>query len=88
MKKSLSLFLAILLVITAAMTMIGLVSCADGGSNNGGNSGGPLVNEKFQVVGVNTFKMKAEYAEGCFYSVTVETIKLAFPELWQKISGK
>ena len=55
---------------------------------NGGNSGGPLVNEKFQVVGVNTFKMKAEYAEGCFYSVTVETIKLAFPELWQKISGK
>ena len=55
---------------------------------NGGNSGGPLVNEKFQVVGVNTFKMKAEYAEGCFYSVKVETIKLAFPELWKEISDK
>jgi len=52
---------------------------------NGGNSGGPLVDESFRVIGVNTFSLKLDRAVNCFYAIRVEAIKSAFPSLWNRI---
>jgi len=52
---------------------------------NGGNSGGPLVDESLRVIGVNTFSLKLDRAVNCFYAIRVEAIKSAFPSLWNRI---
>jgi len=42
-------------------------------SINGGNSGGPLINKKGEVIGINTVKI--ETAEGIGFAVPINTIK-------------
>ena len=49
---------------------------------NGGNSGGPLFNSNNHVIGVNTFGL--DELENCFFAIKIETVKKAFPELWEK----
>ncbi|WP_036729603.1 S1C family serine protease [Peptoniphilus mikwangii] len=42
-------------------------------SINGGNSGGPLLNEKGEVIGINTVKVNS--AEGLGFSIPINTVK-------------
>jgi len=42
---------------------------------NGGNSGGPLVNMKGQVIGINTIKFVGYGVEGLSFSIPVDTVK-------------
>lgn len=48
-------------------------------SLNPGNSGGPLVNQRGRVLGVNTFKLKG--AEGLNFAVAVDELRAAFGRL-------
>ncbi|HEY5584890.1 MAG TPA: trypsin-like peptidase domain-containing protein [Ruminiclostridium sp.] len=44
---------------------------------NGGNSGGPLVNMKGQVIGINSVKLVGYGVEGLNFSIPVDTVKYA-----------
>ena len=44
---------------------------------NGGNSGGPLVNMKGQVIGINSVKLIGFGVEGLNFSIPVDTVKYA-----------
>lgn len=44
---------------------------------NGGNSGGPLVNMKGQVIGINSVKLVGFGVEGLNFSIPVDTVKYA-----------
>ena len=44
---------------------------------NGGNSGGPLVNMKGKVVGINSIKYTGDGIEGMSFSIPVDTVKYA-----------
>lgn len=44
---------------------------------NGGNSGGPLVNMKGQVIGINSIKLIGFGVEGLNFSIPVDTVKYA-----------
>lgn len=44
---------------------------------NGGNSGGPLVNSKGQVIGINSVKLIGFGVEGLNFSIPVDTVKYA-----------
>jgi serine protease Do len=44
---------------------------------NGGNSGGPLVNMKGQVIGINSVKLSGYGVEGLNFSIPADTVKYA-----------
>lgn len=44
---------------------------------NGGNSGGPLVNMKGQVIGINSVKLVGFGVEGLNFSIPIDTVKYA-----------
>lgn len=49
---------------------------------NSGNSGGPLISlESGKVLGVNTFTVKKDIAEGLNFAIASNEIRNAFPEL-------
>lgn len=51
---------------------------------NSGNSGGPLVNNEHEVIGVNSFGIDS--MENCFYAIRIDVVKIAFPALWNRIT--
>ena len=55
---------------------------------NRGNSGGPLLNQHGEVVGVNTFKDLDPSREGLSFAIAVEELFLAFPQLREEVGIK
>ena len=59
---------------------------------NSGNSGGPLINMKGQVIGINTMKMTSSYSdvEGLGFAIPISTAKPILDELMEKgyVSGR
>lgn len=47
---------------------------------NGGNSGGPLVNMKGKVIGINSIKYSGTGIEGMSFSIPVDTVKYAISQ--------
>lgn len=48
-------------------------------STNPGNSGGPLVNDKGELIGINT--LRNPETQGQFYSISVDRVKTLLPQL-------
>jgi S1-C subfamily serine protease len=48
---------------------------------NPGNSGGPLVDEFGEVVGINTLSRSGKGAQGQYYSIDVNTVETLLPDL-------
>jgi len=53
---------------------------------NSGNSGGPLLNGRGRVIGVNTWGIDS--VENSFFAIKIEEVKRALPLLWDKIHGR
>jgi serine protease Do len=52
---------------------------------NSGNSGGPLINSRGQVVGINTAKIKESGVEGLGFAIPIDAIKDKIPSLSKPI---
>ena len=50
-------------------------------AHRNGNSGGPLVNEYGQVIGINTVKIGISYYEGLGFAIPINTAKPIIDEL-------
>lgn len=48
---------------------------------NSGNSGGPLINSRGQVIGINTAKIKESGVEGLGFSIPINAVKSKIPDL-------
>ncbi|MFL0245762.1 S1C family serine protease [Candidatus Clostridium stratigraminis] len=48
---------------------------------NEGNSGGPLINSRGQVIGINTAKIKESGVEGLGFSIPINAVKNKIPDL-------
>lgn len=52
---------------------------------NAGNSGGPLINSRGQVIGINTAKIKESGVEGLGFSIPINAVKNKIPDLSKPI---
>jgi serine protease Do len=48
---------------------------------NSGNSGGPLINSRGQVIGINTAKIKDDGVEGLGFAIPIDAVKNKIPDL-------
>lgn len=48
---------------------------------NSGNSGGPLINSRGQVIGINTAKIKDSGVEGLGFAIPIDAVKNKIPDL-------
>lgn len=48
---------------------------------NSGNSGGPLINSRGQVIGINTAKIKESGVEGLGFAIPIDAVKNKIPDL-------
>jgi serine protease Do len=53
---------------------------------NPGNSGGPLINNKGEVIGINNFKVRG--SEGLGFALESNFIKQAVNDIYQEASGE
>lgn len=52
---------------------------------NAGNSGGPLINSRGQVIGINTAKIKESGVEGLGFAIPINVVKSKIPDLSKPI---
>lgn len=52
---------------------------------NSGNSGGPLINSRGQVIGINTAKIKESGVEGLGFAIPINAVKNKIPDLSKPI---
>lgn len=52
---------------------------------NAGNSGGPLINSRGQVIGINTAKIKDSGVEGLGFAIPIDAVKNKIPDLSKPI---
>lgn len=52
---------------------------------NAGNSGGPLINSRGQVIGINTAKIKQSGVEGLGFAIPINAVKNKIPDLSKPI---